>query len=98
MEWDEGASYETFREEDATDVGPPGDGVSAAPARDAARNRDGSDFDFAWAARRAWASWWWWRWRDEQQAAFARPRSFEQAPVGAGAPWVVPPLRSLRNL
>ena len=98
VEWDEGASYETFREEDATDVGPPGDSVSAAPARDAARNRDGSDFDFAWAARRAWASWWWWRWRDEQQAAFARPRSFEQAPVGAGAPWVVPPLRSLRNL
>ena len=96
--WDEGASCETFREEDATDVGPPGDGVSAAPARDAARNRDGSDFDFAWAARRAWASWWWWRWRDEQQAAFARPRSFEQTPVGAGAPWVVPPLRSLRNL
>ena len=96
VEWDEGASDEAFREEDATDVGPPGDGVSAAPARDAARNRDGPDF--VWAARRAWASWWWWRWRDEQQAAFARSRSFERPPVGAGAPWVAPPLRSLRNL
>ena len=59
--------------------------------------RAGARSDPAWAARRAWASWWWWRWYDEHQAAFARAGALGRPP-GAGAPWVVPPLRSLRNL
>ena len=54
----------------------------------------GSD-DADWAARRVWASWWWWRWRDEQQAAFTRAGAFARAPDGAGAPWIVPPLRGI---
>ena len=54
--------------------------------------RAGARSDPAWAARRAWASWWWWRWYDEHQAAFARAGALGRPP-GAGAPWVVPPLR-----
>jgi superfamily II DNA/RNA helicase len=62
-----------------------------------------SGFDRDWAARRAWASWWWWRWRDEQQATLSGPPwlssfSFEAPSVGAGVPWVVPPLRETAKL
>ena len=62
-----------------------------------------SGFDRDWAARRAWASWWWWRWRDEQQTAFSGSPwsssfSFEAPSVGAGVPWVVPPLRETAKL